>query len=254
MLQASGVPFYTLTLEHPRISKADVILPAAISAARSVVHRYVASGKLLREKLDEYDRHTYGCVVDGDRHLYARGAYENLGPQNWLIRSGCWELGRRYFHRRLRGLSLEEILDRPDRLMMRFTTFFGTNASLDSLREWARWRLEHTVAIPWQELFYRDQRLGCWSSSIEQSLDLLDPVSIHPVNCDQFYGLMLGAANAPSPKAAALQHEIIAQCAPDLTAVPVNPRDGRYAHARTTLLKVVAIVGGETNNLLRSFR
>lgn len=254
VLQASGIPFYTLTLEHPRISKADVLLPAAISAARSIVHRYVASGKLLREKLDEYDRHTYGCVADGDRHLYARGVYENLGPQNWLIRSGCWELGRKYFHQRLRGLSLEEILERPDRLMMRFTTFFGTRASAYSLREWARWRLEHPVAIPWQELFYRDQRLGCWSSSIEHSLDLLDPVSIHPVNCDYFYDLMLGAADTPSQKATTLQHEIIALCAPDLTAIPVNPPDGRYAHARTALLKAAAIIGGEASNLFRPFR
>lgn len=254
VLHASGVPFQTLTLEHPRISRADIKLPATISAARGIVHRYVAGDKLERGKLDEYDLHTYSCVVDGDRHLYARGSYENLGAQNWLIRSGCWELGRKYFHQKLRGLSLEELLTRPDRLMSRFKTFFGNDASANSLREWARWRLDHPVGISWKDLFYRDQRLGCWSSSIEQSLDLLDPISIHPVNCDHFYSLMLGLINTSGTTASDLQHAIIERCTPDLASMPVNPPEGGYIKAKTILLKVSAIVRGESNNLLRSYK
>lgn len=252
VLQASGIPYSALTLEHPRISSADTTLPAIISAAHGVTHRYIAGDKPLRKKVDEYDLHTFRCVVDGDRQFYARGSYENLGPQNWLIRSGCWELGRRYFHRTLRGLSLEEVMDRPDRLMLRFKTYFGTRASADSLREWAHWRLAHPIAVPWQDLFYRDQRLGCWASSIEQSLDLLDPVSILPVNCDRFYGLMLGSRDISGSKTT-LQYEIIEQCVPDLAAVSVNPPGGRYFAAKNRLSWVAAVISGESNNLLRSF-
>lgn len=252
VLQASDVPFTTLTLQHPRISRADATLPATISSTYHITHRYVASDKLLRDKLDEYDAHTYGCVVDGDRYFYARGNYESFGPQGWIIRSGCWELGRKYFHTKLRGLTLEELLDRPDRLMLRFRTFLGTKASADSLREWVRWRLDHPVGIPWQDLFYRDQRLGGWLSSIEQSLDLIDLVSIHPVNCDRFYCLMLGSEGVYGSQTAALQHEIIARCAAGLKSVPINPPlDGRYFATKNIFLKTAAIAGGEFKNLLK---
>lgn len=254
VLQSSGVPFSTLTLEHPRISKADITLPARISTSYGINHRYVTSNKLLRDRLEEYDLHIYGCVIDGDRELYARGSFDGLDSGSWLIRSGCWEIGRKYFYRKLSGLDLEEVVDRPDRLMVRFNNYFRNKASADSLREWAQWRLKHAIAVPWQDLFYRDQRLGCWSAAIEQSLDLLDPVSIHPVNCDHFYGIMLGLDQMSDTDGASLQHEIIAQCVPDLVRVPVNPPDGHYFALKNRLLKVAAILAGESENLMRSLR
>jgi hypothetical protein len=254
VLQSSGVPFSTLTLEHPRISKADITLPARISTSYGITHRYVPSNKLLHDRLEEYDLHIYGCVIDGDRELYARGSFDALDSQSWLIRSGCWEIGRKYFYRKLSGLSLEEIVDRPVRLMSRFNSYFRNEASADSLREWARWRLAHSIAVPWQDLFYRDQRLGCWSAAIEQSLDLLDPVSIHPVNCDHFYGIMLGLEETSDTGGASLQHEIIAQCVPGLSQIPVNPPDGHYFTLKNRLLKIAAILAGESGNLMRSLR
>jgi hypothetical protein len=254
VLQSSGVPFSTLTLEHPRISKADITLPARISTSYGITHRYVTSNKLLRDRLKEYDLHIYGCVIDGDRELYARGSFDGLDSRSWLIRSGCWEIGRKYFYRKLSGLDLEEVVDRPDRLMIRFNNYFRNKASAESLRKWAQWRLKHAVAVPWQDLFYRDQRLGCWSAAIEQSLDLLDSVSIHPVNCDHFYGIMLGLDQMADTDGASLQHEIIAQCVPDLVRVPVNPPDGHYLALKNRLLKVAAILAGESENLMRSLR
>ncbi|GAB1720947.1 MAG: hypothetical protein NTAFB09_26780 [Nitrosospira sp.] len=254
VLQSSGVPFSTLTLEHPRISKADMTLPPRISAVYGLSHRYVTSNKLLRARLEEYDLHIHGSVVDADRELYARGSFDELDSRSWLIRSGCWEIGRKYFYRKLSGLRLEEIVDRPERLMARFNSYFRNEASADSLREWARWRLTHAIAVPWQDLFYRDQRLGCWSASIEQSLDLLDPVSIHPVNCDYFYGIMLGMDETTDKDGASLQHEIIALCLPEVAQIPVNPPDGHYFVLKSRLLKIAAILAGESGNLVRSLR
>ena len=254
VLQSSGVPFSTLTLGHPRISKGDITLPAPISASYGIAHRYVTSNRLLRSRLEEDDLHIYGCVIDGDRELYARGSFDGIDSQSWLIRSGCWEIGRKYFYRKLSGLELEEIMDRPDRLMTRFNSYFKNDASAASLREWARWRLKHAIAVPWQDLFYRDQRLGCWLASVEQSLDLLDPVSIHPVNCDHFYGMMLGLDDAGDTAGASLQHKIIAECLPDLARLPINPPDGHYFVLKKRLSKVAAILAGESGNLVRSLR
>lgn len=254
VLRAAGIPFTTLTLGHPRISKADLALPVKISDSYNIIHRQVNKVEQLREKLNEYDNHTYRTVVDGDRLLYARGSYENLGQQNWLVRSACWELGRKYFHRKLHGLDLEELMEHPHRLMRRFRTYMGTRATEEALREWARWRLENPAAVPWQDLFYRDQRLGCWSSSIEQSLDLLDPVSIHPANCDYFYNIMLGLTENTQWNATALQKEIIAKYTPDLLDIPVNPPEGGYFALKTYLLKIGAIMQGEIFNSLGSYR
>jgi hypothetical protein len=254
VLQSSGVPFSTLTLEHSRISKADITLPARIATSYGITHRYVPSNKLLRDRLKEYDLHIYGCVIDADRELYASGSFDGLDSRDWLIRSGCWEIGRRYLYRKLFGLDLEEVVDRPDRLMARFNIYFRSEASAASLREWAKWRLMHPVIVPWQDLFYRDQRLGSWCASIEQSLDLLDPVSIHPVNCDHFYGLMLGLDEISDTDGASLQHEIIAQCLPDLVQVPINPPGGQYLTLKTQLLKIAAILAGESENLMQSLR
>ena len=130
----------------------------------------------------------------------------------------------------------------------------GTRATEEALREWARWRLENPAAVPWQDLFYRDQRLGCWSSSIEQSLDLLDPVSIHPANCDYFYNIMLGLTENTQWNATALQNEIIAKYTPDLLDIPVNPPEGGYFALKTYLLKIGAIMQGEIFNSLGSYR
>jgi hypothetical protein len=254
VLRSSGVPFSTLTLEHPRISKADITLPARISTSYGIPHRYVPSNKLLHDRLEEYDLHIYGCVIDGDRELYARGSFDGLDSRSWLIRSGCWEIGRKYFYRKLSGLDLEEIADRPDRLMVRFNNYFRNEASANSLREWAAWRLKHAIAVPWQDLFYRDQRLGCWSAAIEQSLDLLDTISIHPVNCDHFYGIMLGLDEISDTDGASLQHEIIAQCVPGLARIPVNPPDGHYFAMKNRFLKIAAVFAGESENLMRSLR
>lgn len=250
VLHAAAIPFNTLTLGHPRISRADSVLPGKISKSYNIIHRHVNKVEQLGGRLDEYDLHTCRSVVDGDRLLYARGSYENLGPQNWLIRSACWELGRRYYHRKLHGLDLEELFEHPHRLMRRFRTYTGTKATEESLSEWARWRLDNPVAVPWQDLFYRDQRLGCWSSSIEQSLDLLDPVSIHPANCDRFYDIMLGLTDGSEWNATTLQEGIIAKCTPDLLDVPVNPPEGGYLAMKTYMLKIAAIMCGETLNLL----
>ena len=254
VLQSSGVPFSTLTLEHPRISKADITLPARISTSYGITHRYVPRNKLLRDRLEEYDLHIHGCVIDADRELYASGSFDGLDSRSWLVRSGCWEIGRKYFHRKLAGLCPEEIVERPVKLMARFNNYFRNEASANSIREWARWRLMHPVAVPWQDLFYRDQRLGCWSAALEQSLDLLDPVSIHPVNCDHFYGIILGLDEISEPNGASLQHEIIAQCVPGLAQLPVNPPDGQYFTLKNRLLKIAAILAGESENLIRSLR
>lgn len=250
IIRASGVPFTTLTLEHPRISVADLTLPSVISAGHDIDHKYISGQCFSDTRLDEYDFHTYGCAVDGDRYFYANNRYNCIRTQDWLIRSGCWEFGRKYFHHKLAGLSIEEVIDRPARLISRFKTFFGTEASAESLREWARWRLENPIPIPWQDLFYRDQRLGGWLSAIEQSLDLIDGTSLQPVNCDRFYGLMLAVSDGEDSSITTLQREIIARCTPELADVPINPVLGRSDHVvKNMLSKISTMIRTESQNV-----
>ena len=251
-LRAADVPFSSITIRHSRISLADKYLPTQISARTGVKHSFIDNYTTNPDKLNEYDRHTLSTVNDGDRYFYARGSYSDLRA-TWLIRSGCWEIGRKYFHGKLAGLTLDEVADRPENLMRRFRTYFHTRSSAAALREWAHWRLKHQLeGIDWMDIFYRDQRLGSWLSSIEQSLDLIDPISIHPINSDYFYSLMLSVIQEPGEELGAVQYALIAQSAPDLADVPVNPRlDGALHRTMNMISKLRAVAVGEIANLMR---
>lgn len=249
VLLKARLPFSAITLEHERISRADRNLPPAISERESIKHSFYPAGALNAKRLEEYDRHVMNCVVDGDRQFYAHSAYERVGNA-WLIRSGCWELGREYFKSKLSGLELEEVFEYPERLSKRFHTYAQIGPSAESISLWAKWRLEHAVAAPWHDLFYRDQRLAGWLSAIEQSLDLIDATSLHPANCDYVYRLLLEANRSECTDGKGVQETIIGECVPELAGWPVNPgsRLG-LTKALKRINSLTAMMSGESRNM-----
>lgn len=84
--------------------------------------------------------------------------------------------------------------------------------------------MAHLVDALWQDIFYRDQRIGGWLSGLEQSLDLIGPISMQAVNSDYFYSLLLKwRKNYPDARVDVLQRLIIARCALELESLPINP-------------------------------
>ena len=250
ILRSACTPFSAMTIWHPRISLADRCIPEAIVERHGIQHRFIKGSAYSDARRQQYDQHTDATVIDGDRYFYSHGAFESLGA-DYLVRSGCWEIGRKYFHRQLAGLDLQEIHDRPEKLLKRFRTYCNTRESGLGVRNWAAWRLQHMQpAADWRDLFYRDQRLAGWLSSIEQSLDLIAPASIHPVNSDYFYGFLIRASEHEAETG--IQEAIIDLCAPDLGDIPINPDlDGTLRRTRAFASRVSAIFTGELHNLVK---
>ncbi len=250
VLVDAGVKFDTCTFQHSRISDADRSLPPTIAARHGVPHRFIPSAPPDERLQNIFDRHTDWSVFGADRESYAAGCFGHLLGERWFIRSGCWELARRYFHRKLQAINLDDVVARPGRVVRRFNTFVNIGESSVALARWARWRSDHAVTADWRDLFYRDQRLGGWLSAIEQSLDLADPTSVHMVNGDLFYRLLLAAARLGEPPEA-LQAALIERCCPGLMDFPVNPDSGgRLEPLRAKAAKAKAVLSGEARSLL----
>lgn len=249
VLRSSGIPFSTMTMRNPRISIADRTIPELIAKRHHIHHKFIVGHEYSAARCQQYDQHTDATVFDGDRYFYSYGTFEGLGV-DYLIRSGCWEIGRKYFHRQLSGLDLQEIYEQPEKLLQRFRTYCNTRASSQGVKLWAAWRLQHKLAIDWRDLFYRDQRLAGWLSSIEQSLDLIAPVSIHPVNSDYFYGLLIRSSQQETVPN--IQKAIINLCVPELGDIPINPSlDGVLYRTHKLASKTKAFLAGELQNLIR---
>jgi hypothetical protein len=251
LLVHAGLDFDVCTFLHSRISRADVELPPLLAARFGIRHEFIQSAAPDTFKAAVFDEHTDDSVHGADRESFVAGCFHHLSGRRWYLRSGCWELGRRYFHRKLPESDLSAVVSNPKRLAHAFNTYVNVGASAQGIGEWARWRLASPVDVDWRDLFYRDQRLGGWLSAIEQSLDLTDPTSLHLVNCDFFYEMLL-AASAAVPEPAALQHALIGRCCPALSEYPVNPdRGGWIEKLNGVLAKASIVLGGEFRSLAR---
>ena len=95
----------------------------------------------------------------------------------------------------------------------------STAADLD---DWLAWRRCHSNGLDLVDSFYYDQRVGGWSAAIQQGLDLLPGISIHPANSPR----CLNALMTPDPKERIerrLQRETIFLFEPKLLRFPINP-------------------------------
>lgn len=177
----------------------------------------------------QYDRHTHRNVFDADRYFYGHAMYEELRGCR-LIRSNCYELGRRFYARSLGDLSLTDVVDAPVRIPRRLRTFAGAGETGRALQSWLDSAKRDAARVDWRDLFYWEQRLGAWLADVEHSLDLNESLSFQPLNGALFYSLLL----LNSDRNGRFQRQIIESQRPDLLDLPINPalpspRIGRWA-------------------------
>lgn len=251
LLVDAGVDFDVCTFLHSRISDADIELPPLLAARLGVQHEFIPSSEPDAKKAAVFDKHTDNSVHGADRESFISGCFDKLPGQRWYLRSGCWELGRRYFHRKLGSTDLLAAAAYPSRVAHAFHTYVNVRASAQGFSEWANWRMAHPLHAPWQDLFYRDQRLGGWLSAIEQALDLSELTSLHLLNCDHLYEMLLAASKA-GPETGALQNALIERCCPLLAEYPVNPvRGGRVEKLRGRFSQLSNVLRGECRSFAR---
>ena len=170
-----------------------------------------------------FDAHTFRDVREVDQELFATRVFDAMGSGGWLLRSGCWEIARRFYAGRLRDQTIESIAANPKALIRGFGQRVAIDAEASALSEWAKLRsLEPIAGIDWQDALYWEQRLAGWLAAVEQSLDLLSVTSIQPANCLMLYELLV-TLPLEARVQCELQERILVRVDPALARLPTNP-------------------------------
>lgn len=232
----AGLRVRTYTNYRRGLSLADLELPARLARAAGVPHQWHRPGPPRPDAERAYDEHSAGETVGVDRAYFARGQWDFTDPDDYVLRGGCFEVGRCYYHRRLPmaagsrpppAATIAQGLREPP----------GT-ATTAALAEWIA-AVERTplLELDWRDRLYLEQRLAGWLSALEQSLDLTFAERVHVANAAATYPFLL---SLPEDVRASGQHQrdLVARLVPPLGAFPFNPPEeafGRLSRLRYRL-------------------
>ncbi len=225
----AGVPVKTYTQVYPGISQADLTLPPELARAVGLTHSFYSEGTFREDLAAMYDRHTAGHSVDRDRHFISHGQFDwGRRGDTLLLRGGALGAGKAVFWRKFPREESRPTLPDVETMVRRFGYEGATEGHplVSALGEWIDWthRTPHPE-LDWRDRLYLEQKLGGWLSSIEQSLDLIDAVSLQPANSGSYYAHVL---QVPPAKRCTGQHhvDLIGSMAPELLAFPFSPFKG----------------------------
>ena len=219
-LLAADVKFEAITQRFPGVDPGDLRIPADLCRYAGIPHKIVRMDKPDERAMAALRIHTADSSEGADGiYLIPGNSYGFLEKDTALVRGGCFEVGRRFYRRRLGELELagatgEQLLSK-----------FGSEAKGDMagfLDQWLAWRRSHRDGLDLTDSFYLDQRLGGWLSALEQGLDVLAGNSVQPVNCERFFAALM-APEAEERYTGSLQHDIIRGFDKNLLKFPVNP-------------------------------
>jgi hypothetical protein len=219
---AAGVRVQVVTMHHPRITKADRVIPPAICSHLGLKYSYLLPRMLDRRRSALYEAHTLGNSADADAYIFAHCAFDQLGDTAWLVRSGPWSLAKAAWYEWFGDVTWDELRRHPEAFIIKKRSFSSLARSAESLLEWVAWRDAHPEPYDWRDLWHRDQGEAGIASSIEQSLDLLDCASVVAVNCSAFFDMMLSESEA-ARRDKTLQTRLLELSGTGLGSVPINP-------------------------------
>lgn len=193
-LEHAGIDYSLFTLEYPEISYADRVIPLEVSNVVGKRLQFINRkyNKFSLKNYLEYKKHCSGMAVDQDWLFYSFKQYQELteeGEKVLIIRSSIWECVIEYFEK-----YVDENEDIDEKSIKKF--FRGNNYIQllnDSTNDWFNMiksdkinNLSIANRILWE------LRSGCWLSSIEQSLDIIENIEfIQPTNCREFLSILL---------------------------------------------------------------
>lgn len=217
-LLAADIRFETYTQVYPGIARSDVKIAKAISKHIGVRHHLITPDGYNQDILKAWENHTCRAVHDADNTFFPSGQYNFALSDVVLVRGGCFEVGRRFYSERLNSLDFTNVTGQD--IVDRFQSASDKVAGLD---EWLEWRRKHDCGLDLIDSFYLDQRMGGWVSAIEQGLDMLPSISLHPVNnLNSYRALMTPAIDDRTSEK--LQIETIRELAPNLLRWEFNPK------------------------------
>jgi len=221
-LLKAKIDFSTYTLEHPLISEADKKIPKQLAEDFGFKHSYIKLKPKQQKLARIFKQHIGGFSEDADKFFIERGMFDELGSDTILIRGGGWEIGRKFYHSKLKTLSWKECKEDPKILVKKFFLFGSLTSSSEEIAEWTNWRDTHQNEYDWKDTFYLDQRIGSWLSTVELALDLIPSKSMHPFSSATLFDLALAAQNESTGKEY-LWNQIIMMNEKKLLVTPINP-------------------------------
>lgn len=219
-LLTSGIRFEAITQSFPGVNSNDLRIAADLCRHAGIRHRIVQMEKPNGEAAAALRVHTADSSEGADgRYLIPGNAYRFLEKDHALIRGGCFEIGRRFYDRKLGALETAETDGKQ--IYSKFNP--DPNAEMSQfLDEWLAWRKGHDDGLDLTDSFYLDQRLGGWLSALEQGLDVLPGNSIQPVNCEQLFSSLTTPCHEER-RAGTLQLSLIRHFDKSLLRIPINP-------------------------------
>ena len=245
---ATGIKIEAVTMIYPGMARADRVIPKTICAQIGVKHSFLNPLNVNGNRQRIYDAHTLFNTYDWDRYFYSAGVFDSLPVDAYLIRSGCWEIGRNFYYRKFKGLTWQEVNENPTSIVWKFGNIGTLELLTEQLRQWLSWRKMHPEPFDWKDIFYRDQRLGGWLSAIEQSLDMaVGGRSVQPANCSAIFDLLL-SEEGNLRGAGMLQKQIVELSGTGLGSFPINPP------LNTKMTKIVRQIRNELSLIVGEMR
>jgi hypothetical protein len=220
-LLVNGIKFEAVTQSFPGVNPNDVKVAADLCRRTGIRHMVVSMEEPDIDAPTAISLHTADSSDDADHHYLVPGkSYRFLEKDDAVIRGGCFEIGRHFYHHRLGELDLSNATG--EQVLSKFTSDANI-AVIGFLDQWLEWRRTHDNGLDLTDSFYLDQRLGGWLSAIEQTLDVIPGASVQPVNCESFFSCLLTPMSEEERRAGTLQLEIIRHLDSRLLKIPINP-------------------------------
>ena len=164
------LPFSVFTFTFSNSSKLDSKLAKLCAFVCGKKHYTIKKDNAMfsQKTYEDYKAHTMLMNVDGDSVLIPHGMYNELyslaGKEYLMLRNNAWESIMDYYSAHFKT---------TDELILKLRANGKNDKSVD---EWLQWvqndPLNSDISL-WDRIFW-EQREGCWLSSIEQSLDILE--------------------------------------------------------------------------------
>lgn len=216
LLEYSGIDYSLFTLEHDNIDEDDILLPPLLAEIVNKNYTYTKrEGSPSPQLYQEYDLHCAKMAIDEDRSFYAYGQYPGKTEKTAVLRAGIWECAWGKYYKRIHkcGTNISKYEDKYVNIRCR-------NDMRASLKKWLKHAKqdEQNIALP--NRFYWEQRIGCWLSSVEQSLTIIDHMdSLQLCNCNRLLSILL-SFDLETRRDKQHQLKIIEKACPRLLEIP----------------------------------
>ena len=166
---------------------------------------------------EEFEEHCTGMNVDGDSILYPSGVYAELSRKATspylMLRNNVWECVIDYFS--TYSTTIDDLLK---------NICGDDNLIMESIKKWLDWvnsdPLNNEISL-WDRIYW-DLRTGCWLSSIEQSLDMVDDLTVVQMCNSRLILSHIHQFDLEKRKRKAHNDMLISQLCPRLSGIPYS--------------------------------